>query len=362
MILSRNIALLFVFFSSLCLGHQTLLAKDPDIYISGFYERGGAWMAFYYKNNERVELGAGQAYAVHVSGNVVYAAGYFKDNGRGGGCYWKNGSRVEFPEVPKLNDIFIYNNSVYTCALFDDPKSLRKYPCLYREKEKTALDDKAVWPSSVFVDNNRVFVLGSGSELVYGLKGLEKKNLVYYYRDGRKSKVSEDADLSSSAGESSRKIWVSGDDLYILLSKKKPGNKSFAVLWAKGRESVVFEGSPGTLFLRGKDIYVCGEEKGKGVVYKNGRLLYTLETGAKAKIYSDKYKRFHMTEIEAHIVDIRVSGKDVYALGSYEVPVEGSLHDYNQVICLWRNGIKKEVSSIREKLYPTSLFLGAGAE
>lgn len=353
---------LVLIFSPAYLPHGGAEAKEPNIYISGVCRTGGDRSAFYYRNNERVELGEGEVYSLQVSGGDVYAAGYFRDGVRGGACYWKNGSRTEITGLSKLHDIFIHNGTVYACALFDDPASGRKYPLYLRGLSRVVLDDRAVWPASIFVEREqeRVYVLGSGTELVYGVKGYERKNMLYYYREGKRFKVTDDASPLPADGGSTRRIWVSGGDIYILGSRSRPGGRNTALLWVNGREHAVFEGTPGTLCVQGSDVYVCGVEKGKGVVYRNGRLLHELSTGVHARVFQDKYKRYHQSEAEPRVTDIRVSGRDVYVLGSYLVPVEGTLNEFNQVMVLWKNGEKRDMSGAGQNTHPTSLFVDPG--
>ncbi|WP_461533082.1 hypothetical protein [Sinomicrobium sp.] len=112
-------------------GQVTSMAvtENGDVYVAG-YAYGGPTIAQYWKNGERVVLGAGEknseANAIYIENNDVYVAGWEqipRSSGTGTVAvarYWKNGEATDLTDASyraEANSIFVLDGEVYVAGV-----------------------------------------------------------------------------------------------------------------------------------------------------------------------------------------------------------------------------------------------------
>jgi hypothetical protein len=258
----------------------------PDVYVA--FSNTFKPYGLYWKNGEIVNLAALNNFvstrAIFVSGNDIYVVG-------NAGQYWKNGVVSNFEnDIPAelFYDIVVSEGDVHICG---DGLNIRK-------NELQA----AYWKNGVAVP-------------------LDEANLRISHARG---------------------IFVAGKDVYVAGSLNFQNET--AVYWKNG--VVVTLGDPlnisyaNSVAVSGKDVYVAGSE---GVIIgprANGR----------ARYWKNGVGMFLTNGLEfgSEIVDIAVSGKDVYCVGNLQY------YDNTREAKLWKNG---ELQNLPGAVRVSSVFV-----
>lgn len=129
-------------------------------------------------------------------------------------------------------------------------------------------------------------------------------------------------------------IYINGTDIYIVGSERTTQHINVAKLWKNGEGINLTDGSKNAsangIFVKDNNVYVVGSEDNRSVFWKNSEPTYLTNKGNN---YSSA-------------VDIKLSGSDIYILGSERDPVVN-----RYIVKLWKNGI---VTSITDNTYGAS--------
>jgi hypothetical protein len=233
---------------------------------------------------------------------VVYVSGYENNGTKGVAKYWKDGVAVSLTDGTKnayANTVFVSGTDVYAGGY--ENNATKNVAKIWKNGVATSLTNGSNdgFIASVFVSGTDVYAVG-----------WENNNAVNDVAKIWKNGVA--TQLSAALTNNSRafSVRVYGSDVYVAgFENNGPGTKAIAKYWKNGIATSLTDGTRvaigGDVFVKGADIYVCGNEGngsvGQAKYWKNG-------TAVPLPVTS--------TTTTSFICGISVIGTDVVAAGT----------------------------------------------
>jgi hypothetical protein len=221
----------------------SVFVNGNDVYVAGYVnERAVLW-----KNGAKQELGdyPSQALSVFVDGNDVYVAGRHSSDARV--LLWKNGMQQTLVDsIGGAYSVFVHNGDVYVGGF----TIIDYYSCPAYWKNGglnvlsiTTSNASASVVNSIFADNNNVYAAGG------------PYNRGVLWTNGTPDTLSTSSYLQS--------VFVYNGDVYAIA----PGPALFK---NKVKQTLESGWTPSGLYVSNNNVYICGQDNYRAVLYKNG--------------------------------------------------------------------------------------------
>ncbi|WP_158993099.1 hypothetical protein [Mucilaginibacter sp. L196] len=222
-----------------------IVVSNGDVYVSGGVETGQGPSAFYYKNGTRIDLGAGETYAVAVNGTDVYLAGMvLTPNGYSEAAYWKNGQLINLGVGGDIYAITIVGNDIYMAGETTNDMGGNLTATYWKNGVATTLGFGTA--TSIAVAGNDVYVSGFNSDANGMADG--------YWKNGTFVPIENALDGTIYD------IKVSGNNVYLAGYITK-GAGMYATLWKNGVATSYDEYTIAYgLAVNGTDTYMAGSD------------------------------------------------------------------------------------------------------
>lgn len=257
---------------------------------------------------------------------IVYAAGYIDGHG---GVLWVNND--PYP-VRKDNQtffaysVFVSDNNVYTVFTEDYVPFISRNGNI---SELSHIQGKIYYPTSVFVVNNVIYVLGQEKNPSDNFE-----NKIVLWKNGVKQYITDGKNPGCPTS-----LFVSGDKIYITGFESpvnNPSQKQYK-LWMPDNEPTYNfpeDFRANSICVSNGNIYVAGEQGIQVAVWKNNNVTIVPNT----------------TNCRAYAIS--VFGDDVYLAGTAL-----NLQTTKFFIRVWKNGVPTDYSDGLHEAFATSMFV-----
>lgn len=316
----------------------------PGVYVGGYEEAKSGWKAKIWKNEDInfASPNISEINDIFVSGKDIYVVGSESKGLIQTATIWKNGVSTNLGnglESSNATGIFVINNDVYVCGY--QTSSIKPKPAIGIVWKNGVASEIApnLELSSIFVSGSDVFTCGTGGST-------KETSGVYFYKNGQKLYFEMNGGWTTGLFVSENNVYASG------YGTTRPGQ---AKIWKNGVVTVLDQLNVGSIgandiFVSGSDIYVVGYKSlpqvpfqklipSLAILWKNG-VASNLSDGISNSIATSLF----------------VSGKDIYVCGS-EFTTISQVTIGSRSGVIWKNGIKTVVSKTNEIMYPTSIFV-----
>jgi hypothetical protein len=228
-----------------------LCVADGNIYIAGHYGKGGSLIIpCYWKNTERKDLAGGSKYqaytcAICVYNGSVYTAGKYYDGVKNIPCYWKDTVRTDITDYPdsyaEVTDITVVKGDVYLSGVYALSGSSERQACYWKNGIKADLPIANSTATSIFVDNNDVYIAGG-----YNPNNVGSSYNLCYWKNSVKTDISPSGNITDIVINEGT-VYTTGDD------GEKP------CFW-KGTSKTVLNGvyRSNAIFVKNGDVFTTG--------------------------------------------------------------------------------------------------------
>jgi hypothetical protein len=345
----------FIIFFSGCKSEDALAPLDsnplnlvpssiPGVYVGGYEETKSGWKAKIWKNEDVnfTSPNPSEINDIFVAGKDIYAVGYESKGVIQTATIWKNGVSTNLGnglESSNATGIFVINNDVYVCG-YQTSSVKPKSPTGVVWKNGIASE---IAPnlelSSIFVSGSDVFTSGTGGST-------KETSGVYFYKNGQKIYFEMNGGWTTGLFVSENNVYASGYGI------TRPGQ---AKMWKNGVVTILDQLNVGSIgandiFVFGNDVYVVGYKSlpvvplqklmpSLAILWKNG-VASNLSDGISNSVATSLF----------------VSGKDIFVCG-YEFTTISQTTMGSRSGVIWKNGVKTVVSKSNEILYPRSIFV-----
>ncbi len=272
---------------------------------------------------------------------AIYMGGYKGEDA----CYWINGTFHPLGANCSINDLTVFNNTVYSAGYLDEINWQASY---WTNQDSYGLDDGSA--SSIFVTSENIYI-GVNTE----------HNGSGYYITGDYKKLTDSGGYVNSISVYNGKVYVCGSD---------SGN---SVYWIDGKKTEIGDSLDNQLtgmFIWRGDVYLSGntqnQDSFRPCYFKNTKRYYLEDESTPAsatgivvaegdvyvsgyiKIETDRYQACywkngnridmpldHPDYSSSMANAIAVKDGDVYLAGYFQAS-----NDFSEAACFWKNGTR----------------------